>query len=684
MNLQKLNFRTYSMIGLLVAILAGFGVALANIQLVHGKEYAAQNAYSTSSVPIQAARGVILDRNGVPMVINQSSLSMVFQSPFLPTDPAERGEILASLIALFDGEGAEWIDMLPIALDEAGAPVFLEGRERDIAQMKGAGYLKLNEYATAQNCLDALIGKYKLEAYSTAVARKIASVQYNMWRMQYSTMNPYTFAKDVNENLKSQVRENSVFYRGVQTEVVPVRTYIDGTVAPHVLGRVAAINREDYDAHRDEGYRLADEFGASGMERYAEPWLRGIRGVKTVRVNNETGAAEEIIDKAASQGKTVVLTINSGLQKLIEEKFPQHLHEMRGQRHPGVPPAGAVVVLDARTNEVLACVSHPGYDITQYQMNLEELNNDTLNAPLFNRALQGTYEPGSTIKVSVALAALQEGIITENYHYRCTGAYPFLGHTFRCPQVYLHRGRSVNVVRALVDSCNSFFFEMGRQLGFEKINAYRLSMGLGQATGVELPERLGVMDSKEYRESIGQQWYAGSNLQTAIGQGNLFTPMQLAVYASTVANSGVRRRAHFIQSIRQPGTNELIEAFPPEILGNTGIDKAVYDIVRGAMLELGTGDTNAGRQFKDLPVKVAGKTGTSQVVRVINGKSQDVTNGLFISFAPFDNPEIVVVAVGEGCNSSAPVIPTVRDIYQYYFGSLSEMEKTQAENVLLG
>jgi len=683
MNLQKLNARTYTMIGLLVAMLAGFGFALANIQLVHGREYVERSAHSVSSVPIQAARGVILDRNGVPMVINQSSLSMVFQSPFLPTDPAERGEILASLIALFDGEGAEWIDMLPIALNETGQPYFLEDRERDIAQMKGDDYLKLNEYATAQNCLDALIQRFHLEEYSAAVARKIASVQYNMWRMQYSTMNPYTFAKDVNENLKARVRENSAFYRGVQTEVVPVRTYVDGMVAPHVLGRVAAINPEDYAAHRDEGYRLTDEFGTSGMERIAEPWLRGVRGVKTVTVNNETGAADEEISRAARQGKTVVLTIESGLQKLIEENFPKNLEAMKAQRHPGVPPAGAVVVLDARTNEVLACVSTPGYDISQYQANLAELNSDK-NAPLYNRALQGTYEPGSTIKVSVALAALQEGIITENYHYRCTGAYPFLGHTFRCPQVSLHKGRPVNVTRALVDSCNSFFFEMGRQLGFEKINAYRLSMGLGQATGVELPEQLGVMDSKEYRESLGQQWYAGGNLQTAIGQGNLFTPMQLAVYASTIANSGVRRSAHFIQSIREPGTNELVEAFAPEIVGNTGIDKAVYDIVRGAMLELGTGDTNAGRQFKDLPVKVAGKTGTSQVVREINGKYQEITNGLFISFAPFENPEIVVVAVGEGCNSSAPVIPTVRDIYQYYFGSLSEMEKTQGEGVLLG
>jgi penicillin-binding protein 2 len=201
---------------------------------------------------------------------------------------------------------------------------------------------------------------------------------------------------------------------------------------------------------------------------------------------------------------------------------------------------------------------------------------------------------------------------------------------------------------------------------------------------VELPEQSGVLDFPERRAKVGQQWFAGLNLQTAIGQGNLFTPMQIAVYTATIANSGVRRRAHFIQSIREPGTNALVEAYAPETLGNTGVDKGVYDIVRQAMLDLGTGNTTAGRYFRELPVKVAGKTGTSQVIRVINGKSQEITNGLFISFAPFDNPEIVVVAVGEGCKNSSPTVPVVRDVYQYYFGSLSEVEKMQEEGVLLG
>ena len=225
---------------------------------------------------------------------------------------------------------------------------------------------------------------------------------------------------------------------------------------------------------------------------------------------------------------------------------------------------------------------------------------------------------------------------------------------------------------------------MGRKLGYEKINDYRHAMGLGQKTGSELPEDAGIMESPEYRESLGQEWYQGNNLQTAIGQGNLFTPIQMAVYASTIANNGTRYRAHFLQSVRAAGSNEVVMSNAPEVLGNTGVEKKNYDIVKQAMLELVTSaNTTAGRYLKDLPVKVAAKTGTSQVTRKINGKWEKVNNGIFISFAPYDNPEIAVIAVGEGCRSSEPVIPTVRDIYEYYFGSLQQMTRPQRENVLL-
>jgi len=689
MNLQKLNVRTFILLGLLLAVLAGFGITLLNVQLVHGKEYEVLGNLSSAQQPIPAARGVILDRSGFPLVVNESTLSIVFEWPFFPSrdEMEQRNHVLASLIALFEENGAQWIDTLPIGLDKKGEAFFLPGRERDIAQLKGADFLKLNDYATAENCLDALIEMYRLQEYDIPTARKLASVQYNMLRLDYGRGTPYTFATDVTDVLKSRVKENSVLYRGVQAVIVPVRRYTDGTLAPHVVGRVAAINPEDYQAHREDEipYKITDEFGASGIERAAEAYLRGRTGLKTVSLNTETGEASETIDRAAAQGDTVILTIDSGLQKLIEENFPKHLYELRERRFAEIPPAGAVVVMDVRSGEILACVSYPGYDISTYSQNLAALNSDA-NGPLWNRALRSTYEPGSTIKVSVALAALQEGIINEHWTLRCTGTYPYRDMVFHCPQVYLHRGTPVNAARALVDSCNSFFYDMGRQLEYEKINAYRLAMGLGQKTGVELPEASGVMESPEQHNTAANPWYPGYNLQTAIGQGNLFTPIQMAVYTSTIANGGTRYQARLIQSIRKAGTNELVKAFPPIVLGATGVDKAHYDTVRRAMLELGSGRPNnsPGKYFRDLSVKVCAKTGTSQVRRMVNGRMMDVTNGIFISFAPYDNPEIAVVAIGEGCKTSEPLVPTVADIYRYYFGSLNQMETPQEENVLLG
>ena len=688
MNLHKLNIRTFTLLGLLLAVLAGFGITLVNVQLVHGKEYAQRNNLSSALQPIPAARGVILDRSGFPLVVNESTLSIVFEWPFFPSSEQqeERNRVLASLIALFEENGAEWIDMLPIGLDAAGAAYYLPDRERDIAQLKGKDFLGLNDYATAQNCLDALIEKYELQAYGEDTARKIASVQYNMLRLDYGKGSPYTFAKNVTESLKSRVKENNVLYRGVQAEIVPVRRYTDGTLAPHVVGRVAAISPEDYAAHKgtDSAYKITDEYGNSGIERAAEPYLRGKTGEKTVSLNTETGEASETIDRAAAQGDTVILTIDSDMQKLIEENFSKHLYQHRDKRFSEIPPAGAVVVMDVRSGEILACVSYPGYDISTYQENLAALNSDA-NGPLWNRALRSTYEPGSTIKISVALTALQEGIIDENFYLRCTGVYLYRDMTFHCPQVYLHGGKPVNVVRALVDSCNSFFYDMGRQLEYEKINYYRLAMGLGQKTGVELPEASGVMESPEQHNTAANPWYPGYNLQTAIGQGNLFTPLQMAVYTSTIANGGTRYKAHLIQSIRKAGTNDLVKAFPPEAMGTTGVEKAHYETVRRAMLELGSGRplNTPGKYFTDLPVKVCAKTGTSQVRRMVNGKMMDVTNGLFISFAPYDNPEIAVVAIGEGCKTSEPVVPIVADVYKYYFGSLNQMERPQEENVLL-
>ena len=681
MDLHKLNARTAAIIGLLLAVFAGFGITLFTVQIVHGEEIALRGTLSQSTAPIPAARGVILDRNGLPLVTNEPSLSVVFEAPFFPGEGPARNELLASLIQLFEENDLEWIDQLPIALDKDGAnPSFIEDRKdsaRDIALLKSGDFLDVNEYATAGDCMEQLVRKCGLEEYDAAAARKIGSVQFNMFRLQFSGSNPYTFAKEATDKVKSKIMENSAFYQGVETVLVPVRSYVYPTVAPHIIGRVGSISRQDYEAHKDEGYKLNDEFGDFGIERAAEPWLRGTAGTKTVTRSHAGETSTEI--QPAEQGDTVVLTIDKDLEALIQDVFPKYMAEASSQRFSDIPIAGAVVAIDVRTFEILACVSYPGFDITRYAMDISDFNKDETR-PLFNRALEGQYEPGSTGKISVALAALQERAITEGSTVFCNGTYRYLDHSFNCPQVYMHPGVNVNVTRAIVDSCNCFFYDMGRRLGFRQINAYRQAMGLGQKTGVELPEKAGVMDSPDYRTAHGQQWYAGNNILTAIGQGNLFTPVQIAVYAATVANGGDRYQARFIRSVRKAGTNEVVENFAPKLLNNTGVEKQYYELVRRAMRDMANNPRSSPlRYFKDLPVQVACKTGTSQVYR--NGKKYN--HGIFISFAPYDNPEIAVIAVGEGCRSAMPVIPTVRDVYQYYFGNLDQMKKPQPENALL-
>ena len=684
MNLRKLRIRTFAIILLIVAILSGFTIHLFAQQIIRGEHYALIGSSTSGTAPIPAARGIIVDRNGIPLVYNDTRTSLVFESPFFPSRETTAGQtqrngLLASLLDLFDEFETEWIDFLPLEI-QGGVPVFLEDREADITYLRN--YLNLNPYATAQNVMDALISEFDLEDFPLAVARNISSVQFNMFRLRYRTGTPYTFADEVSDELISRVLENSAFYQGVHTQKVPVRVHASGTLAPHILGRVAAITREDLDRHSESEnrYRLTDEYGAFGIERVAQEYLRGTDGQKTILQDRNTGEITEIVDRPAQQGNTVVLSIDSRLQAMIEEAFPRHMADMAHRRHTNIPVAGAVVVLCTRTFEVLASVTYPTFDITNYPANYHT----DPNRPIINRALTGLYEPGSTAKAGVSLAALQEEIITPSWTSRCTGSFPFGGMTFRCPQVRLHRGRPVDLRMAMVNSCNSFYYEMGRRLGYSRINAYRSMDGLAQPTGVELPEAMGSMDSPEFRQQRGQNFYAGNNLQTAIGQGNLFTPIQLAVQSATIANRGTRMNAHFIQSVRRAGTNEIVRITEPQILSQTGIERRHYDVMHEIMMDSATrAGTTAGRHFGDLPVRIAGKTGTAQVGRNIDGRWTEFTNGIFVSFAPYDNPEIAVVAVGEGGRSSEPVLPIVRDIYQFYFGSLDQMATPLRENVLL-
>ncbi len=664
----------------LIGFLAFFAFDLVKIQLVDGAEYdAASSSVREDTAPIEASRGEIVDVNGKPLVYNNQGYSIIFDSAYFPTDSAKRNEIILSLINLFEKNSLEWIDNIPLVFDANGAISFKPDSEAEIEEMKSKELLHLNDYATAEDSFNALIDEFDLQQYTPDQARKIGSVRYEMVRTYFRIGTPYTFALNVSDAVVSQIKENSGYFQGVDVEVVPVREYSDGTLAPHVLGRIGAIDAEEYKEKKAQGYGITDFLGKSGIEFAMEKYLKGTDGEKTIFTDGNGNRTTEVTT-APIPGNTVVLTIDSGVQKVAMESLEKALFDYAGTKGNMVENAGAVVVLNCKDSSILACASYPTYDISNYSELAEELNK-AAGSPLWNRALLSTYATGSTMKPSVAIAALEEGIIDEETRVFCSGSYVYLNQHFKCEQS--HDVSNIDVVNAIDESCNTFFYEVGRLLGIEKMNEYRTLFGLGAKTGCELGEAAGVLDSPEYRASLNQKWLPGYTIQSAIGQaGNLFTPIQLANYCAAIANGGTRYKTHFVKSIKSHDYSQTILETKPEILSETGISKHTLDLVRQGMYQVGTTGYCA-RYFAGLPVEVAAKTGTSQEIRKLDGVSVKINNGFLIAFAPYDNPEIAVAVVGEGMTSGAFLAPVVADIVEYYYGQSDEMAEYQPENYLI-
>ena len=667
---------------IMLAFLVFFAFDLVKVQLIEGEQYdAASSSVSAKTATISAARGEIVDCYGKPLVYNDQGYSIIFDAAYFPTtkEQTRRNEIIISLIRLFESNALVWEDNLPLVIDANGNISYKEDSEKLIEQMKGPDMLDLNEYATAENCFLELVNDYSLQGYSREDARKIASVCYEMRRIYFKIGTPYTFAQDVPDEIVARIKENSEFYKGVDVRVDPVRKYTNGTLAPHILGRIGAIDADEYKEKKSEGYKITDFIGKSGIELAMEEYLKGIDGEATV-YTDENGNNTTEITTPPSQGNTVVLTIDSGIQEVAQKGLEKALLDYAGKKGNMVENAGAVVVLNCKDSSILASASYPTYDISTYSENAAALNTAP-GSPLWNRALLSTYATGSTMKPSVAIAALEEGLIDEDYTVYCSGMYSYLGQNFKCEQA--HMTRYVNVVNAIDESCNTFFYEVGKNMGIEKMNEYRTLFGLGAKTGCELGEASGVLDSPEYRASLNQKWLPGYTVQSAIGQaGNLFSPIQLANYCAAVANGGTRYRTHFVKSVKSYDYSRTVFENEAEIVAETGVSEKTLEIVRRGMLEVGT-TGYCSSYFAHLPVQVAAKTGTSQEIRKIGGVSVKINNGFLIAFAPYDNPEIAVAVVGEGMTSGAFLAPVVADIVEYYYGQSDTLDSYQQENVLI-
>ena len=458
---------------LLVAVMIiGFSATLYKIQVRDHDYYAAQNnTVKTYKVAIEAARGEIVDRNGNALVTNRETNSIILDAAYFPaaTENDKRNAILQNLIALFQKNGEEYTQNLPLKL-KSGKIVF-SGKKTDIATMKSADMFNLQPYATAQNCYDAMVEKYGLEQYDTKTALQIGNLRYELTRLQFSISTPVVIADEVSSETVAAIKEDKDRYLGADVQVVTHREYTDSTLAPHILGTVRKINAEEYAQLKGKGYGIHDQIGESGIESAMENALRGTPGEKTITVDKDGHVTEEIT-KAPVQGNTVVLTIDRDLQALAQKELKKVCDKTDLYNS-----AGAVVVQDVNTGAVLASASYPTFDLADYYDKYEQLATNR-RRPLWSRFALGTYAPGSTFKPMMAVASLEEGAITRSTIFNCGGLFRYYDQTFQCLNKNAHGGE--NVETALRDSCNIFFYNCAKRLGITKMNEYASAFGLGR------------------------------------------------------------------------------------------------------------------------------------------------------------------------------------------------------------
>ena len=460
-------------------VIFSFAADLFNIQVKNNEYYAAQNnTESKYVVELEAARGEIVDRNGNSLVTNRQGNSIILNAAFFPSqkDNKRRNEIIFNLIKLFEKNKEEYAQNLPLKITKSGKVKF-SGKKEDIATMKSADMLNLQPYATAQNCFDAMIEKYEIEGYDAQTALKIGNIRYELTRLLFSYENPVTIADDVSDETVAMIKEDRETYLGADVRIVAYREYVDSTIAPHILGTVRKINAEEYNERKDDGYKITDQIGESGIEQACESELRGTPGELTITIKKDGEITQEVTKKPI-QGNTVVLTIDRDLQVLAQNRLQSVCNKVNASSS-----AGAVVVEDVNSGELLAAASYPTYDLNDYYDKYDELISNPRN-PLWSRFAMGTYAPGSTFKPVVASASLEEGTISADTIFNCGGRMEYRGQPFKCLHGNAHG--SENVKTALRDSCNIFFYNCAMRLGISKIDEYATPLAWAKKQALKL------------------------------------------------------------------------------------------------------------------------------------------------------------------------------------------------------
>ena len=714
--------RILTLAGLLAGVLLIYLGVLFDTQVIHYEEYLAQSVNSIAEVEtIEASRGIITDRKGRPLVSNTSVYTLTFDTSLLDKNEDPNQAILR-LLELCESEGLEWIDNLPISQSRPYAytldnlpttqksrfltylrsvkahktllidylvkhPELSEVPEEEQQETTEFSltdwgetllkYLPLSAFTqdlllqagiTPDDVMSTLWEKADFtEALTPTETRRVLGIRYELTLRKASGYTDCTLVEDVDTVFISKVTDGN--FSGAKIDSSYIRKY-ETTCAAHILGYVGPLYAEDLSNPLYADYPLDADVGKSGVEAAFESYLKGKDGRRVISTNSDGKITGEYYSTEPKPGNTVELTIDMELQQAVEDALAETVERLnQDPKYKGdaaVRGAGAVVE-KIGTGEILALASYPTYDLSTFRQSdvWAELSADTTK-PMFNRATQGTYPPGSTYKMLIAAAALEEGEVGLTETVKDTGKwyYPdIVEGTARWGYNCWNRAGhgKVDVVKAITVSCNYFFYEMGYRLGIDRIKDWAEKFGFGSPTGIEIGDDAGTLASREEREEAGGVWYGGDTVMAAIGQSdNLFTPLQLANYVCTLISGGQRYETRLLKSVKTYDSAEVVAVGDTKPAETIDLSESTLTAIKKGMHELTT-TGSLSSYFKDCVVSAGAKTGTAQL-------GENVTNnGMFVCFAPYEDPEIAVaVAIEKGGSGSALASTAVKILNAYF------------------
>jgi penicillin-binding protein 2 len=609
-ELQQKVRRTIALVSVIVLALGILFARLIYVQLEQGDYFGRlADLNQLRTIPVTAPRGVLFDRNGIVIARNRPSF-VVQIVPMQIQDPTSEIAELAALLGISEGE--VWHRLL----HQNGVTY------RDFSSLAGA--IPLGPINIADDLTPAEVGTFS---------------------------------------------ERSERFPGMSVELVPVRDYPHHTLGSHFLGYVGQITESEYKTRKNRGYGANDIVGKEGLEYTYDRWLRGRSGGRRIKVNSAGEAVAMVGNFAATPGNDLALNIDWHLQRAAETAVAEQIRTVA--KLVGHRIGGSAIVEDPNSGAILALVSQPNIDPNDFAAGISEKRyaaylNDPLRS-LFNRAISGAYPTGSTFKMITSSAALATGLMNVNSTRYCGGAFDLNGYVFYDDRAGGHG--SLTITQGITESCDVFFYQLGHELGIDRIDKYAAAYGIGKRTGIDLPgETTGTLPTPQWKERLYKDvWYAGDTVSVSIGQGYLeASPIQMLKVVSAVANGGTLYAPQLVSEVRD-SHGRAVKTFGPVTEGRVPVSESDLAIIRQGMLGVIESDYGTAHNIFIPGFHYAGKTGTAENVPTIDNPSGS-NHAWFVCFAPYDHPKIAIVVFmdqsgGFGAVNAAPVAQAIVKSY---------------------